>query len=80
METNKKKKENTDLYKKNIKTEGVTENVVGEQTLQTEKTKIIKGENGEKDREVLIGKDIEDMKHKDNYESLQHKIMEKLMK
>lgn len=69
------KKNNTDnLYKKNTDTEGITENVAGEQTIQTSKTKILK-ENG---KEILIGKDIEEIeKVKESFDSLKNKILNK---
>jgi hypothetical protein len=65
------------LYKKNTKTEGVTENVAGEQTIQTKETRILKS-NG---KEILIGKEIEKVdKIKEGHESLQRRILNKLMK
>jgi hypothetical protein len=71
-------KDEKSIYKKNAKTQGVTENVVGEQTIQTRETKILEGGNGE---EILIGKDIEDVKKVEaTHESLQRRILNKMMK
>lgn len=72
--SNDKKKNTDNLYKKNTDTEGITENVAGEQTIQTSKTKILK-ENG---KEILIGKDIEEIeKVKESFDSLKNKILNK---
>lgn len=68
------------LYK-NIETEGITENVAGEQTIQTEETKILKDKNGKKGIEVLIGKDINEVNEvEESHESLQRRILNKMMK
>ncbi|PQJ78094.1 hypothetical protein [Polaribacter porphyrae] len=77
MNTNKENKEK--LYK-NIETDGITENVAGEQTIQTENTKILKGEKGKKDKEILIGKKIEDVeKVEEDFNSVQRKMLNKFM-
>jgi hypothetical protein len=71
------KKDNKNLYDKDVTTEGVTKNVVGEQTIQTRETKVLK----DNEHEVLIGKDIDEVKKvKEEFESLQRKILNKLMK
>ncbi|SDR98503.1 hypothetical protein SAMN05216503_1603 [Polaribacter sp. KT25b] len=71
------KKDDKNLYDKDVITGGVTKNVVGEQTIQTHKTKVLKNN----EHEVLIGEDIEDVKKvKEEFESLQRKILNKLMK
>ncbi len=63
-----------DLYKKNVNTDGITKNIVGEQTIQTSKTKILK----DSQKEVLIGKDLEEInKIKDKSSSLLNKILNK---
>lgn len=73
------KKSTTSIYK-NVKTNGITKNIEGEQTIQTEETKVLKGENGKKDKEVLIGKDIETVNEiKESHESLKKKLLNKLM-
>lgn len=74
-----KEKGNTgELYEKNINTDGVTENVAGEQTIQTSETKILKGKDK---KEVLIGKKIEKVEEvKEGHESLKKRILQKLMK
>ncbi|MHB0755329.1 hypothetical protein [Polaribacter sp. M15] len=65
----------------NEKTDGITKNVKGEQTIQTEKTKILNKEKDKNNSEILIGKDIEDVsKVKESSDNLQKKILEKLMK
>jgi hypothetical protein len=65
----------------NEKTDGITKNVTGEQTIQTEKTKILNKEKDKNNSEILIGKDIEDVsKVKESSDNLQKKILEKLMK
>lgn len=74
-------KKNKDKLYKDVETDGVTENVTGEQTIQTEETKILKGKNGKKGQEVLIGKDIEKIDEiEEGYDTLQRRIMNKLMK
>ncbi len=74
------KKNSKDLYKKDVETEGIDKNVAGEQTLQTEETKILKGEKGKKDKEILIGKDLKDVKEvQEEFDSLQRKLLNKLM-
>ena len=74
-------KQNKDKLYKDLETDGVTENVAGEQTIQTEETKILKGKNGKKGQEVLIGKDIEKIDEiEEGYDTLQRRIMNKLMK
>tara|TARA_A200000113_G_C8620631_1_gene275729 strand:+ start:326 stop:562 length:237 start_codon:yes stop_codon:yes gene_type:complete len=78
MKDNKDKE--TEPYK-DVETEGVTENIAGEQTIQTEETKILKGEDGDKDKEVLIGKDIDKIDEiKEGHDTLQKRILAKLMK
>jgi hypothetical protein len=70
-------KNNKEVYENNKKIEGITKNESGTQTIQTEKTKILKGT----DKEVLIGKDIEKIeKIEENHKSLQRRILNKLMK
>ena len=77
MHTNKESKQ---IYK-NIKTDGITENIAGEQTIQTSETKILKGEKGEKDKEVLIGEKIEKVDEiEEGYDTLQRRIINKMMK
>ena len=73
------KKNSKDLYK-DIETDGINKNIAGEQTVQTEETKILKGEKGKKDKEVLIGKDLKDVKEvEEEFDSLQRKLLNKLM-
>lgn len=75
---NEDKKE--ELYK-DIDTDGVTKNVAGEQTIQTEETKILKSDDKSDGREVLIGKKLEEVeKVEEDHESLQRRILNKLMK
>ena len=74
------KKQTKKIYK-DINKEGVTENVTGEQTIQTAETKILKGEKGKKDKEVLIGKEIENVDEiEEGYNTLQRRILNKMMK
>ena len=69
-----KKNNKEDLYKKHTETEGITENVTGEQTIQTSETKILK-ENG---KEILIGNDIEEIeKVEESFDSLKNRILNK---
>ena len=76
MSENKNKLENENLFKKNTKTKGITENVVGEQTIQTSETKILK----DSEKEVLIGKSIEKVeKIKADHESFERKLINKMM-
>ena len=71
-----KTESNEEIYK-DTETDGITKNVGGEQTIQTSETKILKGT----DTEVLIGKDIEKVKKmEEDHESLQRKILNKMMK
>ena len=77
---NNKEDKNDGLYKE-IDTDGVTKNVAGEQTIQTEETKILKSDDKSDGREVLIGKKLEDVeKVEEDHESLQRRILNKLMK
>jgi len=74
------KKRNKNIYK-DTKTKGVTENVTGEQTIQTAATKILKGEKGKKDKEVLIGKEIDKVDNiEEGYNTLQRRILNKMLK
>lgn len=67
-------KKSEKLYKENVKTDGITENVAGEQTIQTSKTKVLK----ENDKEILIGKDIKEIeKVEENFNTLQSRILNK---
>lgn len=76
----KNEKKNEKLYK-NVDTDGVTKNVAGEQTIQTGETKILKSDDKNDGREILIGKKIEDVeKVEENFESLQRKLLNKMMK
>ena len=79
MSTEKNNK-NDELYK-DVETDGITKNVAGEQTIQTEETKILKTKDGKDGTEVLIGKNIEEVdKIEESHESLQKKILNKLMR
>lgn len=79
MGTNDREKKE-EIYR-DVETDGITENVAGEQTIQTEETKILKGKNGKKDKEVLIGKEIEKVAEiEEGYDTLQNRIIQKLMK
>lgn len=61
-------------------TNDIEENSIGKQTIQTEKTKLVKGEKGKKDREVLVGKKIEEIEEiEEDFNSLQNRILNKLM-
>ncbi|WP_026777611.1 hypothetical protein [Polaribacter sp. Hel_I_88] len=80
IDNNKDENKDKKLYK-NVDTDGVTKNVAGEQTIQTEETKIIKSEDKSDGKEVLIGKKIEEVeKVEEDHESLQRRILNKLMK
>ena len=79
MSTEKNNK-NNELYK-DVETDGITKNVAEEQTIQTEETKILKTKDGKNGTEVLIGKNIEEVdKIEESHESLQKKILNKLMR
>tara|TARA_R110002126_G_scaffold206886_1_gene353996 strand:+ start:27767 stop:28003 length:237 start_codon:yes stop_codon:yes gene_type:complete len=74
------KKQTKKIYKE-TNTKGVTENVTGEQTIQTAATKFLKGKKGKKDKEVLIGKEIEKVDEiEEGYDTLQRRILNKMMK
>ncbi|WP_334057742.1 hypothetical protein [Polaribacter sp. P097] len=83
MSTENKSKEskeelNTDLYK-DVKTDDTTSHVVGKPDIHTEETKILKSKNSNDGKEILIGKDIEEIeKIEADHESLQRKILNKL--
>lgn len=83
MSTENKSKENkeelnTDLYK-DVKTDDTTNNIVGKPDIHTEETKILKSKNNNDGKEILIGKDIEEIeKIEADHESLQRKILNKL--
>jgi len=80
IDNNKDENKDKKLYK-NVDTDGVTKNVAGEQTIQTEETKIIKSDDKSDGKEVLIGKKIEEVeKVEEDHESLQRRILNKLMK
>jgi hypothetical protein len=69
---------NTDLYK-DIKTDDATSHIVGKPDIHTEETKILKSENRNDGKEILIGKDIKEIeKIEADHESLQRKILNKL--
>lgn len=55
-----KEKLNTDLYK-DIETDDTTSHIVGKPDIHTEETKILKSENNNDGKEILIGKDIEEI-------------------
>ncbi|MGY8911066.1 MAG: hypothetical protein ACKVIG_14575 [Flavobacteriales bacterium] len=80
IDKNKNEDKKDELYK-DIETDGVTKNVAGEQTIQTEETKILKSDDKSDGREVLIGKKLEEVeKVEEDHESLQRRILNKLMK
>lgn len=80
IDNNKNEKKDEELYK-NLDTDGVTKNVAGEQTIQTEETKILKSDEKNDGREILIGKTIEEVeKVEEDHESLQRRILNKMMK
>ncbi len=63
------------------KTDGISKNNEGEQTIQTENTETLKKDGVDNDKEILVGKKIEDVKEiKEGSNNLQKKILEKLMK
>jgi hypothetical protein len=77
IDNNKNEKKDEELYK-NLDTDGVTKNVAGEQTIQTEETKILKSDEKNDGREILIGKTIEEVeKVEEDHESLQTRIITK---
>lgn len=81
IDNNKKEKKKDEKLYKNIDTDGVTKNVAGEQTIQTEETKILKSDDKNDGREILIGKKIEEVeKVEEDHESLQRRILNKMMK
>jgi hypothetical protein len=81
IDNNKNEKKKDEKLYKNIDTDGVTKNVAGEQTIQTEETKILKSDDKNDGREILIGKTIEEVeKVEEDHESLQRRILNKMMK
>ena len=61
------------------KKENLTNNSSGKQAIKTSETKLVKTENGNKSKEVLIGKDIEEVKQiEENFTSLEKRILDKL--
>jgi len=70
-------KDEKSIYKKNANAQGVTENVIGTQTIKTRETRILSADG----EEVLIGKDIDEVKKvAESHESLQNRILNKMMK
>ncbi|WP_026777612.1 hypothetical protein [Polaribacter sp. Hel_I_88] len=70
-------KDEKSIYKKSAIRDGVTENNIGTQNMQTREKKILEFYG----KEVLTGKDIEEVKKiSESHESLQNRLLNKMMK
>ncbi len=70
-------KDEKSIYKKSANTDGVTENVIGTQNIKTREKKLLEFYG----KDVLIGKDIDEVKKiSESHESLQSRLLNKMMK
>ena len=70
-------KDEKSIYKKSAIRDGVTENNIGTQNMQTREKKILEFYG----KEVSTGKDIEEVKKiSESHESLQNRLLNKMMK
>lgn len=70
-------KDEKSIYKESANRHGITENASDPQNMQTRETKTLESDSDE----VLIGKDIDEIKKiSESHESLQSRILNKMMK
>jgi len=70
-------KDEKSIYKKSGNKDGVTENVIGTQNIQTREKKMLEFYG----KDILIGKDIDEVKKiSESHESLQSRLLNKIMK
>lgn len=70
-------KDEKSINKKSVNKDGVTENVIGAQNIQTREKKMLEFYG----KEILIGKDIDEVKKiSESHESLQSRLLNKIMK
>ena len=70
-------KDEKSINKKSGNTDGVTENVIGAQNIESREKKLLEFYG----KDVLVGKDIDEVKKiSESHESLQSRLLNKLMK
>ena len=70
-------KDGKSINKKSGNTDGVTENVIGAQNIESREKKLLEFYG----KDVLVGKDIDEVKKiSESHESLQSRLLNKLMK
>ena len=70
-------KDEKSINKKSVNKDGVTENVIGAQNIETREKKMLEFYG----KEILIGKDIDEVKKiSESHESLQSRLLNKIMK
>ena len=70
-------KDEKSINKKKVNKDGVTENVIGAQNIQTREKKMLEFYG----KDILIGKDIDEVKKiSESHESLQSRLLNKIMK
>jgi hypothetical protein len=70
-------KDEKSIYKKSANTDGVTENVIGTQNIETREKKMLEFYG----KDIAVGKDIDEVKKiSESHESLQSRLLNKMMK
>lgn len=70
-------KDEKSINKKSVNKDGVSENVIGAQNIETREKKMLEFYG----KEILIGKDIDEVKKiSESHESLQSRLLNKIMK
>ena len=70
-------KDEKSINKKSANKDGVTENVIGAQNIESREKKMLEFYG----KEILIGKDIDEVKKiSESHESLQSRLLNKIMK
>lgn len=70
-------KDEKSINKKSVNKDGVTENVIGAQNIESREKKMLEFYG----KEILIGKDIDEVKKiSESHESLQSRLLNKIMK
>ena len=70
-------KDEKSINKKSVNKDGVSENVIGAQNIETREKKMLEFYG----KDILIGKDIDEVKKiSESHESLQSRLLNKIMK
>ncbi|MGY8911067.1 hypothetical protein [Polaribacter vadi] len=70
-------KDEKSINKKSVNKDGVTENVIGAQNIESREKKMLEFYG----KDILIGKDIDEVKKiSESHESLQSRLLNKIMK